>query len=54
MNKEYLNIRFCDDTRTIMYDIYWTKPGYSHARCLNQRTTKLTPKEYFKRKLEGK
>jgi len=54
MNKEYHNIRFCDDSRTIMYDIHYTNPGYKYARCQNQRTTQLTPKEYFKRKLKGK
>ena len=54
MNREERNFRFCDDTRTIMYDVHFTKPGYKHARCTNQRTPQLTPKEYFKRKLKGK
>ena len=54
MKKEYKNIRFCDESRTIMYDIHYRKPNCVTARCVNQRTAQLTPREYFKRKLQGK
>lgn len=54
MKKEYNNFRFCDDSRTIMYDIIYRKPYYVSARVTNQRTPQLTHKEYFKRKLMGK
>ena len=53
MKKEYHNIRFCDESRTIMYDIHYTKPGYKYARCQNQRTGVMSKKEYFKCKLKG-
>jgi hypothetical protein len=53
MKKTYHNIRFCDDSRTIMYDIHYHKPYYVIARVTNQRTARLTPREYFKRKLMG-
>ncbi len=54
ITKKYSNIRYCDRTRTIMYDVTFQKPNYVEARCTNQRTTVLSHKEYFKRKLSGK
>lgn len=54
IEKEYHNFRFCDDSRTILYDILYRKPHYIWDRITNQRTPQLTHKEYFKRKLMGK
>ena len=53
IKKEYYNIRFCDASRTIMYDILYKKPYYVTARVTNQRTSMMSKREYFKCKLRG-